>query len=94
MGQLTPELADAIDKTLSGEISFEDFVQITLKYSQDLHPPIRSLHEGLAIILEEYMEFQQEVFKKKPDPVHVMAELGSVAAMCQRLAEDQLLKKE
>lgn len=53
------------------------------------HPtPIRSLHEGYAIILEEMDELKAEVWQQQKDRRALATELVQVAAMCQRMAED------
>lgn len=59
-------------------------------------PPMASLHEGFAVILEEVHEFWNEV-KKKPDErskEKLYEELVQIAAMCQRTAEDLKLGGE
>jgi hypothetical protein len=53
-------------------------------------PPINSLHEGYAIILEELDEFWEEAKSKTRDNRMLLLELIQVAAMCQRVAEDVL----
>lgn len=60
------------------------------------YPPIASLHEGFAIILEEVDEFWDEVKKKpkKRDRASLYNELVQIAAMCQRTAEDLQLGDE
>lgn len=53
------------------------------------HPtPIRSLHEGFAIILEEMDELKAEVWQQQRDRRALSTELVQIAAMCQRMAED------
>jgi len=53
------------------------------------HPtPIRSLHEGFAIILEEMDEVKAEVWQQQKNRLALYTELLQVAAMCQRMAED------
>jgi len=58
------------------------------------HGTQHSLHEGYAVILEEVDEFWDIVKSQRPDPVHAIEELVQIAAMCQRTAEDLLLRKE
>lgn len=57
------------------------------------HPPMHSLHEAYAVILEEVEELWQEVCKRAADrdPKAVLTELTQIAAMCQRAAEDLTL---
>lgn len=83
-----------IAETLDGKRSFEELVKYTLHDARQQHPgSMASGHEGLAVILEEYKEFEEEVFTKQRDNFKVLAELASVAAMCQRFSEDVLKTK-
>ena len=60
-----------------------------LATAREKHPtPIRSAHEGFAVLLEEVSELQAEVFKRKRDMPAILSELIQVAAMSQRMAED------
>lgn len=69
---------------------FQQLVKAEIARARKGHPPINSLHEGYAVLLEEVDEFKEEVWKKarKRDPEKVLAELVQVAAMAQRVAED------
>jgi hypothetical protein len=68
--------------------NFEDSVSAELNRAREKHAtPIRSKHEGLAILEEEFLEVREEVFHGK-DPKKLMQELIQLAAMCQRMAED------
>lgn len=49
---------------------------------------IKSLHEGLAVVWEEFDELKMAVFKKSPNFKFVVGELVQIAAMCQRMQED------
>jgi hypothetical protein len=83
-----------IVETLNGKRSFEELVRYTLHDARRQHPgSMASGHEGLAVILEEYKEFEIEVFKKNRDNIKVLEELSSIAAMCQRFSEDVLKTK-
>ena len=77
-------------ETIDGRRSYSKFVQDTLLDARKQHPPMRSILEGFAIIYEEFKEFEEEALKKKIDKTALLLELASVAAMCQRLAEDIL----
>ncbi len=72
---------------------FADLVDTELSAARLTHPAIGTLHEGLGVILEEFVEFQTEVFKReearKPDDV--LKELVHTAARCRRVAEDLAL---
>jgi len=50
--------------------------------------PIHSVHEGLAVIREEYLELEREVFRRDIARDAIYAELVQMAAMCRRCAED------
>ena len=56
----------------------------------DNFPPMVSPHEGLAIILEEYTELQEEVFKQHDvrDKEAMRKEAKQVAAMALRFMVD------
>lgn len=70
-------------------MNFPKLVEQELDIARRKHPQnIVSLHEGLAVILEEFEEFKAEVFLKKVCKENLLAELVSVAAMCQRMADD------
>lgn len=51
------------------------------------HPPFHSLHEGLAVLWEEFEEAKQEVFKKVPDRANLHKELVQIAAMAVKMLE-------
>lgn len=71
---------------------FHDLVKKAKKANQAKFPRFRSAHEGLALIREEYMELEQEVFrreaKRKGDPLRFLNELVDLAAYCEIFAED------
>lgn len=54
------------------------------------HSGMRSCHEGLAIIWEEFEELKAEVFLKHPSAVHMREELVQIAAMCNAFATELL----
>ena len=75
----------------------EKFLALAYKESQaarDRHGRIRSTHEGLGLLEEEFWEVKLEVFKKCVDKKEMLKELSQVAALCARMAEDCGLMEE
>jgi len=72
------------------ESEFARRVRAELICARAFHPPIHSLHEGLAVIQEEVFEFQREVYLRGGERSNhdILKELVQSAAMCQRTAED------
>jgi hypothetical protein len=63
--------------------------------ARSMFPAIYSPHEGLAIIREEYLEFEDEVwqhnlFKKRDHRPQMRTELIQLAAMCLRTILDTI----
>ena len=69
---------------------FADQVADELARARAAHPPIHSLHEGYAVLLEEVDEFWAEVKQRAGTGTRLAAllELVQIAAMAQRIAED------
>ncbi len=67
---------------------FLDIVRCEANRARSMHGHIRSTHEGLGLIEEEWWEVKQEIFKKVPDKAEMLKELSQVAALCTRFAED------
>lgn len=70
--------------------TFPDMQQAELEYAQLAYGHIASAHEGYAILLEEVVELQAEVFKQPQirSLDRMLKELIQIAAMAQRMAED------
>jgi len=67
-------------------------IKLELFRARKLYPAIHSLHEAHSVILEEFMEFWEEV-RKKPedrDTDRAKKELIQTAAMCVRTILDVL----
>jgi DNA-directed RNA polymerase subunit N (RpoN/RPB10) len=79
--------------TLEGRRSFQKFVEHTSDEVKKQFPTIKSLHEGLAFLLENFEEFKKEVFKKTVDKETVLKNLALISSCCQRLSEDVLKTK-
>ena len=74
-------------QTIAMEISTE------VERSATLHPNLHNMHEGLAVIWEEFEEFKTEVFlynppKNRDTREKARAELIQLAAMCVRTIID------
>ncbi len=72
-------------------LTFQELVTEELVRARNGHGPVRGLHEGYGVLMEEVDEFWDEVKLKKPKREDVLAELVQVAAMAQKIAEDVLL---
>lgn len=72
---------------------FFRLVQTELRRACVKHPPLHSLHEAFAVILEEVDEFKAEVWKQtsKRDVANMRQELVQIAAMCARVVHDGLV---
>jgi hypothetical protein len=70
--------------------TFRELVEKAIKANRAKHPPVRSPHEGLALIQEEVFELQTEVYRrrKKDDPFRFLNDLTQIAALCEIMAED------
>jgi len=86
-------LDQIVTDVLNKKRIFPELVKFELHNARQKHARMYSPHEGLAIIWEEFEELKQEVFKQKNDPNATIRELASIAAMCQRFAEDCLKAK-
>lgn len=72
---------------------FAELVAKEIAEAREKHPPINSLHEGYAVILEELDEFKAEVWKRgyQRSPLHILEELVQIAAMAERVCEDVVM---
>lgn len=73
-------------------MSFFQAAQHELERACAKHPPLHSLHEAYAVILEEVEEFKAEVWKqtRARDALAIHDELVQIAAMCARTVQDCL----
>lgn len=69
---------------------FLQAVERELARAQAKHPPLHSLHEAYAVILEEVDELKAEVWKQSAarNTENLYQELVQIAAMCARAALD------
>lgn len=60
------------------------------------HPPLHSLHEAYAVLLEEVDELKEQVWKQSSQrhPQIMVTELAQIAAMAMRAVLDCLWKDE
>ncbi len=71
-------------------MKFSELVKDELSRARDEHPPIASLHEGYAILLEEVDELWDEIKTHDIDKKRVLSELIQVSALADRIATDCL----
>ncbi len=69
-------------------MTFTDLQADELREARSHHPPLKSAHEGYAVILEELDEVWEHVKAKRQDLPAMRRELVQVAAMAQRMAEE------
>lgn len=75
---------------------FPSDVEHALHTARQQHPDLHSLHESFAVLYEEVDEFwnivklQSNLIGRRP---LAYIELTHIAALCQRIAEDILLKQ-
>lgn len=91
--QPTPILDSLADIIIDDDEAINSFlcdVSIEIKRARQKHPPMHSLHEAFAVILEEMDEFKSEVWKKQTErnPNDVYTELVHIAAMALRCVVD------
>jgi hypothetical protein len=67
---------------------FFEMVQAEVDKSRALHGDIKSAHEGLGLMDEEFSEVKQEIFKKIHDKKAMLQELIQVAAICYKMSSD------
>lgn len=68
--------------------SFSELQAAELESAKSKHPPLKSAHEGYAVILEELDEVWVLTKMRRPNYEKMRAELVQVAAMAQRMAEE------
>jgi len=80
----------------NGQSVFSSLVDAEVSEARREHEPLHSAHEALAVIQEELVEFQAEVFRKRQErnEAELLKELIQTAAMCRRAAEDLGLVKD
>ena len=72
-------------------MSFADLVAKEVARARKKHGPMKSHHEAVAVIEEEFIEFRESVFwppKGQFTDDCAAQELVQLAAMCQRAFED------
>lgn len=71
-------------------VNFFADAELEYRRARSAHKPMQSMHEGLAVIWEEFEEVKTEVFKKTPDRANLRKELIQIAAMCRAFATEIL----
>ena len=95
------QVGQVIRKTDKTEVVRELALEVATEVARarSMFPAIYSPHEGLAIIREEYLEFEDEVwqhnlFKKRDHRPQMRTELIQLAAMALRTILDTIDKDE
>ena len=73
--------------------SFPDRVAAELAAARVAHAPMNSLHEGYGVLLEEVDELWEEIKAKVRNRQKLEDETVQIAAMCQRLYEDVIVRR-
>jgi hypothetical protein len=97
IGDVIDEALDAwLDAESDEESPFLEQVQHELDRACEKHPPLHSLHEAYAVILEKVDELKAEIWKQQDarDFQAIRRELSQIAAMCARTVEDGLVESE
>lgn len=68
--------------------TFTELVVDELARAQKACHPIRTQHEGIAVLEEAFLKARGEVFQRELHAKKLLGELVQVAAMAQRVAED------
>ena len=66
-------------------------IAVELAHAKGKFGPIRSVHEAIGVIREEYLEAEREAFRQHVDKPGLADELVHLAAMCVRAIEDLAL---
>lgn len=87
------DIEDRIELSRSQRLALE--VADEVSRARSMFPAIHSPHEGLAVIREEYLEFEDEVwqhnlFKKRDHRPQMRTELIQLAAMALRTILDTI----
>lgn len=80
------EIFQQVDR--ASEITTLGAVAHELERARKAHAPLHSGHEALAVIREEYLEVEKEVFRRERDHDALRKELIQLAAMAVRALED------
>lgn len=71
-----------------------DLVRRELVKATGKHRQILTVHEGVGVVLEEYREFEAEVFRQQIDESALRKEALHVAAMGARFVLDLLVDEQ
>lgn len=93
MNEVTQVLTSGYSEKQRVDHMVEDFltdVSLEVVHAMEMHPPMHSLHEAYAVILEEVDEFKAHVWEKQSErsPLKVYSELVHIAAMVTRCVVD------
>lgn len=74
----------------SDRVRPETLLEVATEFTRaiHLHGHFKSLHDGYAIMLEEFDELWEEIRKRKPDRTALKEEAIQVAAMAMKFVDD------
>lgn len=70
------------------EDKFFELLRIECQKNGEQYDDIRSLHEGLGLLEEEFHEVRLEIFKKVTNREELLKELLQVAGLCVKIASN------
>lgn len=70
---------------------FFDLVLEEQARAEKIHPSITTHHEAIALIREEYLELEAEVFRRKIDRHEALRECTQLGYLCKKYAESLLI---
>jgi hypothetical protein len=94
IAQATEFIPRLIETVRAQSVHLEPFASMVvaeLRRARSLFPPFHSPHEGIAVIREEFLELEREVFKGGSEPrsaSRMQQEAIQLAAMALRFAQD------
>jgi hypothetical protein len=88
------EMLDKMECIEAEQLGYE--MALEVERAREMYAPFNSAHEGYAVLLEEVLELQAEVFKKTDlrSPWSMREEATQIGAMAIRFIQDICKEKE